>query len=99
MDENAILSLKGKKTRFVEPSKKECNGTYRVGELGLLAIVALGGKTTICDIPKYAIVAVEGENGEEVRRCGAFRGVVGYEVEYLVCLPEGVTPQDVKSAR
>jgi hypothetical protein len=97
MDEDAILSVKGKKTRFVEPSPKECDGRYRVGELGLLAIVALDGKMTICDIPKYAVVAIERGNGEEIQRCGVFRGVEGYEVEYRVCLPEGVTPQDVKS--
>ncbi len=99
MDENAILSVKGKKTRFVEPSKKECDGPYRVGELGLLAIVSFDGKMVICDIPKYAIIAIEGENGERVQRCGMFRGVEGFEVEYRVCLPEGVTPEDVESAR
>ncbi|MFZ8808643.1 MAG: hypothetical protein ACO2PN_11140 [Pyrobaculum sp.] len=99
MDEGTVLSFKGKKTRFVEPNKKECNGTYRVGGLGLLAIVALDGKMTTCNIPKCAIIAIEKENGEEIQRRGMFRGIEGYEVEYLVCLPEGVTPQDVDSAR
>jgi hypothetical protein len=95
MDETAILSVKGKKTRFVEPSPKKCDGPYRVGELGLFAVVALDGKMALCDITKYAIIAI----GDEMQRCGVFRGIEGYEVEYLVCLPEGVTPQDVKSAR
>jgi hypothetical protein len=99
MDENYILSLKGKKTRFVEPSKKECDGRYRVGELGLFATVSFDGKMAICDIPKYAIIAIEKEHGWEVLRCGVFRGIVGYEVEYRVCLPEGITPQDVVSVR
>jgi hypothetical protein len=36
---------------------------------------------------------------EVLQRCGVFRGIEGYEVEYRVCLPEGVTPQDVESAR
>jgi hypothetical protein len=97
MDEETILSVKGKKTRFVEPSSKECSEHYRVGELGLFAIVALDGQMTMCNIPKYAILAIDRENGEEIQRCGVFRGIVGYEVEYRVCLPEGVTPQDVKS--
>jgi hypothetical protein len=97
MDEETILSVKGKKTRFVEPSSKECSDHYRVGELGLFAVVALDGKMTMCDIPKYAILAIDRENGEEIQRCGVFRGIVGYEVEYRVCLPEGVTPQNVKS--
>jgi len=99
MDENDILSLKGKKTRFVEPSKKECDGRYRVGELGLFAIVSFDGKMTICDIPKYAIIAIEKEHGWEVLKCGMFRNVEGYEAEYRVCLPEGITPQDVVSVR
>lgn len=99
MDENYILSLKGKKTRFVEPSKKECDGRYRVGELGLFATVSFDGKMAICDIPKYAIIAIEKEHGWEVLRCGMFRGIVGYETEYRVCLPEGITPQDVVSVR
>jgi hypothetical protein len=99
MDEDTVLSFKGKKTRFVEPSRKECNNTYRVGELGLLAIVALDGKMITCNIPKYAIIAIEGKDGKEVQRCGMFRGIEGYEVEYVTCLPEGVTPQDVVSAR
>jgi hypothetical protein len=97
MDVETILSVKGKKTRFVEPSSKECSDHYRVGELGLFAVVALDGKMTMCDIPKYAILAIDRENGEEIQRCGVFRGIVGYEVEYRVCLPEGVTPQDVFS--
>jgi hypothetical protein len=99
LDEKTILSFKGKKTRFVEPAKKECSGRYRVGELSLLAIVTIDGKTTICNIPKYAIIATQLENGSEVYLCGAFRDIAGYEVEYQVCLPEGVTAQDVESAR
>ncbi len=99
MDEKAILGLKGKKTRFVKPSEEKCNGKYRVGDLGQLAVVALDGKMTICDIPKYAVIAVEKEKGEEIQRCGMFRGVEGYEVEYRVCLPEGVALQDVDYVR
>ena len=99
MDENTILSFKGKRTRFVKPSREKCSNKYRVGDLGLLAIVSLDGKTAICDIPRYAVVAIEKENGEEIQRCGVFRGIEGYEVEYRVCLPEGVTPEDVESVR
>ncbi len=99
MGENDILSVKGKKTRFVGPSEKECSGPYRVGESGLLVVVPFDGKTAICDIPKYAIIAIEGERGEEVLRCGRYRGIEGYEVEYRACLPEGITPQDIASVR
>ncbi len=99
MDEKAILGFKGKKTRFVRPSEEKCSDKYRVGELGLLAVVALDGKMAICGIPKYAIIAVEEKDGEEVLKCGMFRDIEGYEVEYRVCLPEGVALQDVDYVR
>jgi hypothetical protein len=99
LDEKTILSFKGKKTRFVEPAKKECSGRCRAGGLGLLAVVAIDGKTAICNIPKYAVTATQLEDGGEVYLCGAFRDTAGCEVEYQACLPEGVAAQDVESAR
>jgi len=95
MDTDTINKIGGKKTRFVAPSPKECSGVYQVEGTSLIATVSFDGDMSICDLPKYAIISIGDDGGEEVQRCGVLHGVVGYEVEYRVCLPEGVTPDDV----
>jgi len=90
MDRDSILNISGKKAKFIAPSEKECNGQYRVGDLVLLAVVSLDGNIHVCDVPKYAVISIEGREF-----CGRFNMVEGYEVEYRICLPEDVNPDDV----
>jgi hypothetical protein len=99
MDVDTIYKIGGKKTRFVAPSPKECSGVYQVGEISLLATVSFNGDISICDIPKYAIISIGDDGGEEVQRCGVLHDVVGYEVEYRVCLPTDVKHEDVVAMR
>jgi len=89
LDKDIIFNISGKKAKFVAPSEKECSGQYMVGDWGLIVIVSFEN-VHVCDIPKYAVISIE-----DREFCGRFNMIEGYEVEYRICLPEGINPDDV----